>query len=152
MDFVTFMIIDEEYALEISQVREVINSREIIPVPDTANFVEGVISLRGKVIPVISVRKKFGFQQEEKSERTIIVQMEDHLIGVVVDSVTGVTKLEEENITLLDKVLKKAEYLTGVGKVEDRLILIMDIEKFLTTTEKSKVKEVHGKVEMRKRK
>ncbi len=153
MELVTFLLAGKEYALEISQVREVIRLREITPIPDSVNYVEGVINLRGHVIPLLNLRMKLKLSREDlrKTNRIIIANINNHSIGILVDGTKEVLNLLEERITPPDAVLKEAKYLIGVGRIEKRLILIMDIEKLLTAKEKTKIQKVHGQVEIRKR-
>ena len=148
MNLITFALAGKEYAVEITQIREVTKMSEVTPVPDAADFVEGVINLRGKVIPLISLRKKLGFKEQElnKSNRIIITQVDSHVLGLVVDGKIDVVAVEPENITPPDDVLKKAKYLAGVGRIGERLILIADVEKFFTDKEKTGIKKVHGKI------
>jgi len=154
MVLVTFKLADKEYALDIGQVCEIIRMREIISIPDSADFVEGVMNLRGKVIPLISLRKKFGLEHLDSNRlsRIIISQLKNgHFMGVVVDAVSDVITLHSSDITPPDDVLKKAKYLIGVGRIGKRLILIADIEKLLTAREITGIKEVHGRVQIKRR-
>ncbi|RKY41558.1 MAG: chemotaxis protein CheW [Candidatus Makaraimicrobium thalassicum] len=153
MDLITFKLADKEYAVDINQVHEVLRVREAVPVPDAADFVEGVINLRGKVVPLVSLRKKLGFKESElkRASRIIIAQSDSHFIGVIVDRVSDVISLDPADITPPDEVLKKATYLTGVGRIGERLILIVDIKTLLSDREKIDIEEMHGRVEIRKR-
>ena len=153
MKIVIFRIADREYGVSIAQVSEVMRMREIIPVPDSSEFVEGVISLRGRVVPVLSMRRKFGLEKKakEKSDRIIITRIKDHILGVIVDEVTEVIYVDETVITPPDEILKDAQYLTGVARTDKRIILIMDLEKILSGKEKENIENVHRRVEIRKK-
>ncbi len=153
MKLVAFVIADKEYALGIEQVLQVIRIREITPVPQAPDFVQGVIIWHARAIPLISLRKKFSLEKslQENLSRIIIVKINRHNIGIVVDKVTDVLNLESGNIEPPDEILKQASYLTGVAKVGQRLILLMDIEKLLSDQEKNGIEEVHAMVEVKKK-
>lgn len=153
MDLTIFTINDKEYGVDIGQVRQVIRMKEITPVPDAGNAVEGVISLRGKVIPIINLKKKLGLVDDgiKKWQRIIITDIDGHTLGLVVDKVTDVVKLEPGEISAPDDVLKDAGYLVGVARSDKRLILVSDIGKMLSSEDKDKISGLHGRVEIRKR-
>lgn len=153
MELVIFRLADKEYGADIRQVRQVIRMREVTPIPDSAPFVEGVISLHGKVMPLLSLRKKMGISSEKPSRlnRIIVTTLDNNLIGAVVDTVSDVISVEAASITPPDDVLKDAVYLQGVAKIAHRLILVVDIEKLLTKDDRKSIGEVHKKVEIRKR-
>ncbi len=153
MKIVVFKVKGKEYGVDISGVRQVIRMREITPVPDAADFVEGVVCLRSKVMPVLNLSKKLGLQdaQPDRHARIIVTQVESHLIGVVVDMVTDVITIDPASISSPDEVLKGAGYLVGVAKIGQRLILIADMEKLLSADEKVSMKTVSDKVEVKKR-
>ena len=127
--------------------------REIIQVPDAAKSVEGVISLHGKVVPLVSLRKKMGAEAKEISRwsRIMVTEMDQSPVGVVVDTVLGVVSIEPGLITPPDEVLKDAVYLTGVARLDKRLILVIDIGKLLSREDKDGLKEVHKRVEVKKK-
>ena len=153
MHLLSFSLADKEYAVNIDSVREVRRIKGITPIPKALDFIEGVVSIKGHVIPIINLRKKLCLPALEKTNlnRVLITEFNSHILGLVVDSVVGVISLEESNIEPPDEILKKAEYLIGVGKIGKRIILITDIEKLLSGEEKSTIAEVHKKVEIRKR-
>jgi purine-binding chemotaxis protein CheW len=151
MDLLVFTVADEGYALNISGVREVIRVGEIIPVPAVSDFVEGVINFRGKVLPIINFRRKFGFPDGKKasSNRIIITETKRHLLGILVDKVEDVISLDQAKLTLPDAILREAEYLEGVGKTGDKLVLVVDIEKLFSNEDENGIAKVHEKVEIR---
>ena len=153
MELVIFRLADKEYGANIGQIRQVIRMREVTPVPDSAPFVEGVISLHGKVIPLVNLRKKMGISTKEPSRwsRIMVTSLDGNLIGVVVDTVSDVISLEKAAITPPDDILKDASYLEGVAKFANRLILVVDIEKLLTKDDRIGIDEVHKKVAIRKK-
>lgn len=153
MHLITFSLAGREYAATIQQVDRVIRMRDIIPVPDAAHFVEGVINLRDKVVPVINVRKKIGLAAENfsKRNRIIIAHIEDHLVGFIVDYVNDVISVDPGSIEKPDNELKKAKYLMGVGKIEGRLILIADIISLLSDEDRSSIEAVESRFEVKKK-
>lgn len=153
MHLLCFNLADKEYAVDIKSVREVRRIKQITPVPKTLDFIEGVVSLRGRVIPIINLRKKLSLPSPEKISlnRVLITESNKHMLGIAVDSVIGVVSIDNSNIEPPDDVLKKAEYLIGVGKIGNRLILIVDIEKLLSGEEKSGIADVHKHIEVKKK-
>lgn len=153
MKITIFKLVDKDYGVNIDQVNEVIRMREITPVPDSADFVEGVISLRGAVVPLINLRKKLALPDIKLNphNRIIITELNKKLVGVIVDSVSDVITIDEANITPPDEVLKQADYLIGVGKLENRLILIADISKLLDAKSKAGITNVYSRVELKKK-
>jgi purine-binding chemotaxis protein CheW len=153
MYLLCFYLADKEYAVSIENVREVRRVKQVTPIPKSLDFIEGVVSLRGRVIPIINLRKKLGLPSIKNTSfnRVLITESNDHILGIAVDSVVGVISIDKVNIEPPDDVLKKCEYLIGLGKIAKRLILIIDIEKLLSGEEKSGILEVHKKVEIRKK-
>ena len=142
---VGFKLGGEEFVLDILKVQEIIRLVEITPVPNAPLFVEGVINLRGKVIPVISLRKRFGFNEKEKDSQTriIVLEIENKLVGFVVDLVTEVLRLPSSMVEPPPPLISRigSEYLKGVGKLEDRLLIILDADKILNFEEKKAIEK-----------
>ncbi|MEI8350135.1 MAG: chemotaxis protein CheW [Candidatus Omnitrophota bacterium] len=153
MKIVVFSVGDKEYGADIIQVREVIRMRPVISIPDVADFVEGVVSLRGKIITLINLRVKLGLakQKLQKTNRIIITQFNEHMAGVIVDNVSGVLNITQEAITMPDDMLKGADYLLGVARREKRLILIVDILKLLSHDAAKSIQKVQESIEVRKK-
>jgi len=132
---VIFDLAAETYGVDIGSVREIIRMQEITKVPRTPDFVEGVINLRGKVIPVIDLRKRFGFQDTEatKDTRIVVVDIDGNDIGVVVDAVTEVLRLSGDAVEPPTGVITTtdSDYLLGIAKLESRLIILLDLQKAL---------------------
>ena len=141
--YLTFKLLNEEYGLEILKVREIIGMMSITKVPRTPDFVRGVINLRGKVIPVINLRKKFGMENIDDTEETCIIVVdvahgEDTLqIGILVDSVSEVLDIKGEDIedapsfgTNLD-----TDFIMGMAKAKGSVKILLNIEKVLSTNE-----------------
>ena len=136
---VIFDLAEETYGVDIGSVREIIRIQEITKVPRTPEFVEGVINLRGKVIPVIDLRKRFGFRKTEatKDTRIVVVDIGGADIGVVVDAVTEVLRLSADAVEPPTGVITTADsdYLLGIAKLETRLIILLDLQRALANME-----------------
>jgi purine-binding chemotaxis protein CheW len=133
--YLTFALDREEYGIEILQVREIIGLMEITSVPQVPAYVLGVINLRGKIIPVIDLRLKFGIAKADYTSETciIIVDAEDVLMGVLVDKVCEVLEITKENIepTPCFGARTRADFIKGMGKVAGQVKILLDIEKIL---------------------
>lgn len=153
MRLLSFILAEKEYGVAIEQVREVRRIKFVTPIPQALHFIEGVVSLRGKVTPIISLRKKLGLPAAKDAafKRVLIIQTGDHVLGLVVDDIVGVMNLDSGKIEEPDEILNKAEYLVGVGKADKRLILIVDIEKLISGEERGGLDALHRKVELRKK-
>ena len=132
---VTFNLGNEEYAVDILKVQEINRMIEITSIPNARSYVEGVINLRGKVIPIINLRKRFGLDSKElNSHSRIIVVDIGTSIGLIVDSVSEVLRLSSDTVEPPPPMTAgngSAEYIKGVGKLPDRLLILLDIEKLL---------------------
>ena len=132
---VIFDLAEETYGVEIISVREIIRIQEITKVPRTPEFVEGVINLRGKVIPVIDLRKRFGFRQAEatKDTRIVVVDIGGNDIGVIVDAVTEVLRFSADAVEPPTGIIttSDSDYLLGIAKLENRLIILLDLQRAL---------------------
>lgn len=143
---VVFDLATEAYGIDISTAREIIRMQEITKVPGTADFVEGVINLRGKVIPVLDLRKRLGLTVGEQSEdtRIVVVAIAGQDIGVVVDAVTEVLRISNDLVEPLPSMTTSAdvEYLRGIAKLDNRLIILLDLDKVLSQGEKGALYEI----------
>jgi purine-binding chemotaxis protein CheW len=136
---VVFRMEKEEFACDINDVREVLKMVRVTPLPRSLDFVEGVINLRGEVIPVIDLRKRFGLSEAERTDdsRIIIVEVEDRMVGLTVDSVTEVTRLGNTQIQEAPTQVagQQTNLIMGVGKINDRMLIILNLDRILTTEE-----------------
>ncbi|HVO40845.1 MAG TPA: chemotaxis protein CheW [Spirochaetia bacterium] len=144
--FISFSVGDEEYGLELLRVKEVIRVREITWLPKAPSFVKGIINLRGDVIPIIDLRDKFGLEAKEATAHTrvIVVEVEGKLMGMVVDSASQVVRIPADQIDpppVFGAVSQ--EFITGVGKIDDKLIVILNSDAILTTEERAQLGSVH---------
>ncbi len=138
--FVSFLLGDEEYGVDISLVHEIIRFPEITHVPQMPEFIDGVINLRGRVIPVMNLRKKFGFQEVERDnkQRIIVVEIEQKVTGVIVDGVSEVLDIESGRIDEAPAMGTRVntDFIKGMAKLNDeRLMILLNIEKILTSEE-----------------
>jgi purine-binding chemotaxis protein CheW len=143
---VVFDLGKESYGVEVSTVLSIIRMQEVTAVPNTAEYVEGVINLRGKVIPVVDLRKRFGLEATEhtKDTRIVVVGIGQHDIGVIVDSVTEVQRIPAEAIESQSSVatIQRSEFLMGIAKTEDRMIILLDLASMLSQEDAEAVDQV----------
>lgn len=148
--YLTFKLDDEIYALDINQVREVLDFTDVTKVPKMPNFMRGVINLRGGVVPVVDLRLKFGMSKTEKTVDTCIIIMEITLdqeitlLGAMADSVQEVLTLEPEQIEPAPRIgtRLKTEFIKGMGKKNDEFIIILDIDRVFSAEELVIVQEM----------
>jgi len=137
--FLTFFLAGEEYGLEILKVHEIIGVMAITPVPRTPEFVRGVINLRGKIIPIVDLRAKFGMSSTDETDETciIVVQARGMQMGIVVDKVSEVLDIASGDIDDAPSFGAdvNTDYILGMGKSEGRVRLLLDIDKVLSNQE-----------------
>src|SRR6202049_5303723 len=139
LQIVGFGVGRETLGLPISLVREIVRVPEITPVPNAPPHIEGVINLRGKIIAVIDLGKRFGEAAIERTSksRIVVVEMEERLVGLLVNSASEVLRLSPSEIEAPQNVFpnEKNSYVTGVGKLQDRLIILLDLSRNLQRVE-----------------
>lgn len=145
--YVVFELEAEEYGIDILNIHEINRLKEISisKVPKTPDFIEGIINLRGEVVPVIDLRKKFSLDAKaiEKESRIVIVKLKNKVVGLLVDSVSHVITLSDEDISPPPEEVKvNSEYIVGLGKKNDRMIFILDIYKILDVKEEDALQDV----------
>lgn len=135
LQIVGFRIGDETYGVRISAVREIVRVPAITAVPNAPDYIEGVINLRGKIIPVMDMRKRFGIKNVEpnKKNRILVVELENKVLGLIVNSASEVLKIPPSDIEMPNTMFQEGEvsYVTGVGKLHGRLVILLDIGKLL---------------------
>ena len=145
--FISFSVGEEEYGLELLRVKEVIRVREITWLPKAPSFVKGIINLRGDVIPIIDLRDKFGLEAKEATAmtRVIVVEVEGKLMGMVVDSASQVVRIPADQIDPPPPVFggRAQDFITGVGKIDDKLIILLNSEAILTAEERTQLGSLH---------
>ncbi len=141
--YLTFMLAEEEYGLEIMKVREIIGLMDITKLPRTPEFVKGVINLRGKVIPVVDLRLKFGLPETEYTDKTCIIVVEisieggTHQMGIIVDEVSEVMNVTSDELEPTPKfgVALDTEFILAMAKMKDSVRTLLDINKVLSDEE-----------------
>lgn len=143
---VVFKLKNEEYGIEITKVEEIVRYQEITNIPQSTEYILGVINLRGRVIPIVDLKEKFYKMPTEITEETriVVLNLEKMSVGIIVDSVSEVLRIQEENIEVTPQMCKDREgqAIIGVGKLEDRLLMLLDIDKTMTMEEKETLAEV----------
>lgn len=137
---VVFDLASEAYGVNIGTVREIIRMQQITHVPEAPQYVDGVINLRGRVIPVIDLRKRFGLAVSEQTEdsRIVVVDSAGEDIGVIVDAVTEVLRVPGDAIEPASSLITTEDsyYMDGIAKIGNRLLILLDLDRVLQTTER----------------
>jgi purine-binding chemotaxis protein CheW len=145
LQIVGFRIGNETYGVRIGSVREIVRVPEITAVPSAPDSIEGVINLRGKIIPVMDLRKRFGLTEitTDKKNRILVVELDNKLLGLIVNSASEVLKIPPSEVEAPGSVFADGEsgYVTGVGKLKGRLIILLDISKLLHRPELKRLEE-----------
>ncbi|KAB2920440.1 MAG: purine-binding chemotaxis protein CheW [Bacteroidetes bacterium] len=146
IQLVSFNIGDEEFGVDILKVQEINRMVEVTRVPNAPEYVDGVINLRGKVIPIIDLRRRFGMPRKEKDKnsRIIVVELTGKVLGFVVDAVSEVLRIPGSVTEPPPSIIAgiKAEYITAIGKLENRLLILLDLERVLTMEEHDELRKV----------
>ncbi len=136
----------ETFGLPISMVREVVRVPEITAVPNAPDHIEGVINLRGRIIPILDLRKRFGEKDLEpnKKNRVVVVELEARAIGLIVNSASEVLRIPPSDIEPPHNIFQEGElnFITGVGKLKGRLIMMLDLNRILQSGELRRIEEV----------
>lgn len=144
---VCFRLADGSYALDIQYVREINRLTDVTTIPTAPTFVEGIINLRGSVVPVVNLALKFGLAESEKSKdsRIVVIESEGHTLGMIVDEVSEVLRLsgdEIESSANMDSSGINVDFVEGVGKVGERLILLLAPDRLFTAKERAILAEI----------
>jgi purine-binding chemotaxis protein CheW len=135
LQVVSFRLGDEDYAIEITKVKEIILIEGITRVPQMPAYIEGIINLRGTVIPVLDLRKRFGIAGQPRNEHTriVVTRLEGRIVGMIVDAVSRVMKIPKADIQPPPETIATVagDYLVGVAKLGDRMQILLDVEKVL---------------------
>lgn len=150
--FTVFTIADEIFGITIERVVEIIRVQKVFSIPGMPEFLSGVMSVRGTVIPLIDLRRRFGTKPAGKKERIIIVRFDKEKIGFLVDGIREILALSPQEITNPPSLFKgfRTEFITGLGKKDDTIIILLDIDNLLTSAEKIQLKESVDMLETRK--
>ncbi len=143
MQCVTFTLEDETYGINVMQVQEVLREIEVAPVPGAPHYVLGIINLRGNVVSVIDARMRFGLPVKESTDltRIIVIEIQQHIIGVLVDSVAEVVDIKRSEIETAPNVgtSETSKYIDGVVSRGEKLLILVDLNKLLSTEEWSEL-------------
>lgn len=128
-----FTLGNEVYGIEVMRIKEIIQIPDITAVPQTLEFIEGIINLRGVIIPVVDLRKRFALPSAEKTKdtRIIVIELSNKLIGLIVDSVSEIISFQKSELESAPEILKtsiKRDYIKSIGKLKEKLIIILDID------------------------
>lgn len=136
---VIFELANEHYGVDIAAVESIIKMQDITAVPHAPPFVEGVTNLRGTVLPVIELRRRFGFPpgKETKDTRIVVIEMDGLTVGVIVDAVTEVMRVANDTIEPPSPLVTTIDsaFITGIAKIDKRLVILLDLSKVLSTQE-----------------
>jgi len=140
LQLVSFNLGAVEFGVDILMVQEINRMLDITRIPKSPEYVEGVINLRGRVIPIINLRKRFGMvpKERDKQTRVVVVNISGKTLGLVVDAVSEVLRLPTDTIEPPPPMVSgiESEYIQGVGKLGDKLLILLDLNKLLTSQEK----------------
>ncbi|BCG63021.1 MAG: purine-binding chemotaxis protein CheW [Methyloprofundus sp.] len=143
MQWVTFRLGEEKYGINVMQVQEVLRVSEIAPVPGAPAYVLGIINLRGNVVTVIDTRNRFGLMSKEQDDATriVIIETDEHIIGIMVDSVAEVVDLKASEIETAPNVgnEESSKYIQGVTSRDNELLILVDLNKFLSDEENAEL-------------
>jgi purine-binding chemotaxis protein CheW len=144
---VVFQLGAEFYGVEIARVHEIIRLQTVTRVPRAPSFVEGVINLRGKVIPVVDLRRRFGLPTAEhtRASRIVVVELGDQVVGVVVDGVSEVLRVSGATVEPPSPVVAgvDSEYIHGIAKLDDRLVILLDLDRVLAQSDRRALEGVN---------
>ena len=146
LQLVGFNLANEFFGVNILKVQEINRIMEITPIPHSPKYVEGVMNLRGKVIPIINLRKRFGFFQEDfnASTRIVVLEVTGQIIGFVVDSVSEVIRIPQNIVEPPPPIVAgiSADYIEGVGKYKEKLLILLNLDRLLSSREIDQIRKV----------
>ncbi|WP_432408844.1 chemotaxis protein CheW [Wukongibacter sp. M2B1] len=144
--YVIFNLGNEQYGVDIMNVKEISEFRESTKVPSAPYFVDGIINLRGEIIPIVNLKKRFEIEDDkiDSDTRIIVINLNGRNVGFVVDEASQVLRINNDDIDPAPEIIAgiDKQYINGVGKVEDKIIILLDLEKILTDKEKIQLKEM----------
>lgn len=141
--FVVFALDEQRYALHRSAVERIVHMVDVTPLPKAPEIVLGVINVQGQIVPVVNVRKRFRLSEREidLSDQLILAHTSKRPVALVADAVSGLLERSEREVVVAEKILPGLEYLEGVAKFEDGMILIHDLDRFLSLEEEKTLDE-----------
>lgn len=137
----------DEFGIDIARIIEILRRQKVFQLPNLPDFVAGVINLRGEVIPVIDLRRRFGVEDIRGKERIVVIRFGKEKIGLSVDDIKEIINLDPSEISSPPSIFRglKAEYMNGIGRRNERLIVILNLDSILTTEEQIKIEEMMEK-------
>jgi purine-binding chemotaxis protein CheW len=149
MKFAIFKIGQEDFGIEIDKVVEILNTQKVYTLPELPDFLSGVITVRGEVVPLLDLRRRFGIAAAEAKELIIIVRYDVEKIGLLVDEIQEIISLNSNQVMAPPTLFKglKKKYLSGIGKKDDRIFILLNIDYLLTSEEKIILKETEEMLE-----
>jgi len=147
--YAVFKIGEEDFGVEINRVVEILSTQKVHSIPDLPDFLSGVIAVRGQIIPLLDLRKRFGIISSSKKELIIVIKYDNEKIGLLVDDVKEITSLRKDEITSPPAIFKgmKRRYLAGIGKKDEKVIIILNVDELLTSEERIMLKETEEVLE-----
>lgn len=147
--YVVFTVNNQEFGVDITQAKEIINKKELTSIPNAPDFVEGVTNLRGEIVPIINLNKRLKIDRAKKDDvenKTIIVEFQNTLVGMDVEDVEGIITMNSANISKTPEITQgiNQEYISGVGKLEDndKLLILLNLNKVLSKDEVKQLEEI----------
>ena len=138
-EFLTFALGSEEFGVDILKVKEIRGYDAVTRLPDAPDYIKGVINLRGTIVPVVDMRLKFRLERAEYTALTvmIVLNVADRVVGMVVDSVSDVVQLSAEQVRAVPEIgaTIDRQFLTGIGTLDERMLILLDIERLMASTE-----------------
>lgn len=150
IQLVVFRLGDEEFGVQINKVKEIVRVIPITPIPKAPKFIEGIVNLRGEILAVIDLSKRLDIPSKPRSERTriVVIEINENIVGMIVDEVSEVLNIPLSNIEKTPQVIEsdiKQKYITSVGKLKDRLLILIDLAAILSLEEVEQVKNLETK-------
>jgi purine-binding chemotaxis protein CheW len=146
LQLVTFKLENEEFGVDILKVQEINRMLTITRIPNAPPFVEGVINLRGKIIPIVDLRKRLGFTGKpyDKSTRIIVVELDGLILGFIVDSVSEVLRISESTVEPPPSIIGgiESDYIEGVGKLDNRLLILLELSKVFAYKDRREMESI----------
>ncbi len=144
--YVIFKLSSEEYGVDIMNVKEISEYKQSVKIPNTPKFVDGIINLRGDITPIINLKKRFNLDESsiDSDTRIIVINIKSRQVGFVVDEASQVIRLSEEDIEPAPELVAGVDkkYITGVGKLKDRIVLLLNLEEVLSEDEKERIQDI----------
>ncbi len=146
LQLVTFKVGNEEFGVDILKVQEINKMMSITRIPNAPDYVEGVINLRGKIVPVVDLRKRLNFPKRDydKNTRIIVVELDGMILGFIVDSVCEVLRIPESIVEPPPSMISgiDSDYIEGIGRLDNRLLILLELKKVFMEHEKNKIREI----------